>query len=152
MILRHSNGQDFSTGRAKYHDSDNSSQGVTAKIYVKITFASFGCPILALLDTGAAWSILDAEIAEALDLFDDAGEIVPISTRKGSYQFRLKRVNLEILADHGTSLSFEATVAVQRDWKHGTFIGYQGLLERMKFAVDPFDNFFYFGTHTPPST
>ena len=76
MILRHSNGEDFSTGRSKYHDHDPDPQGATAKIWVKITHASFGQPILALLDTGAAWSILDAEIADELDLFDNDGQCI----------------------------------------------------------------------------
>ncbi|MBI4000481.1 MAG: hypothetical protein HY348_01690 [Nitrospira defluvii] len=68
-----------------------------------------------------------------------------MSTRLGTRKFRLKRIPVEILADQGESLSVEATVAVLPDWHHGTFIGYAGLLERIKFAVDPSDNYFYFG-------
>jgi hypothetical protein len=60
-------------------------------------------------------------------------------------RFILKRIPVEILADDGESLSVNATVAVRPEWHHGTFIGYPGLLERIKFAVDPSENYFYFG-------
>lgn len=100
---------------------------------------------LAQVDTGAAWSILDADIAEALDLFDDQGEIVSISTRVGITKFRLKNIPVQILAQQGDSLLVNAIVAVERGWRHGNFLGYTGFLERVKFAVDPASNLFYFG-------
>ena len=145
MLLRQSNGVNFTTGRAKFLDQSESSQGTTAKIWVRIEPASFGHPILAQLDTGAAWSILDAEVANELSLFDGDGQLVTISTRLGEGRFTLKRIPVQILADDGESLSVDATVAVWSEWHHGTFIGYPGLLERIRFAVDPFDNYFYFG-------
>lgn len=144
MFLRHSNGSNFTTGRSKFLDQGESSQQ-TSKIWVKIEPASLGYPILAQLDTGAVWSILDAEIADALNLFDDDGELIRISTRVGEYRFRLKRIPVEIYADHGDSLCVDATVAIERDWHQGTFIGYTGLLERIKFAIDPSNNHFHFG-------
>lgn len=145
MLLKQSNGLNFTTGRSKFLDQAESSQGAAAKIWVKIEPVSLGQTILAQLDTGAAWSILDAEVASELNLFDDKGELVTISTRVGTRKFRLKRIPVEILADQGDSLSIEATVAVLPDWHQGTFIGYAGLLERIKFAVDPSENYFYFG-------
>ncbi|HKI06536.1 MAG TPA: hypothetical protein VKK31_31460 [Thermoanaerobaculia bacterium] len=39
----------------------------------------------------------------------------------------------------------DATVLVSQDWFGGSFIGYEGLLQRIRFAVDPETNLFYFG-------
>ena len=58
----------FAAGRAEFVDLPASQQGGTAKIYVRIEPESFGSPIDAELDTGATWSVLNAEVAEALDL------------------------------------------------------------------------------------
>jgi hypothetical protein len=52
---------------------------------------------------------------------------------------------LTILADDGESLEVQATVFVSRDWPAGTFLGYSGFLERIRFAVDPQQNDFHFG-------
>ncbi|MCS6327141.1 MAG: hypothetical protein H8K06_08665 [Nitrospira sp.] len=130
---------------ASFFDQSESLQGPTSKIWVRIEPDSLGQAVLAQVDTGAAWSILDADIAEALDLFDDQGEIVPISTRAGSFKFRLKNIPVQILAQQGDSLLVNAIVAVERGWRYGNFLGYTGFLERVKFAVDPASNLFYFG-------
>jgi hypothetical protein len=39
----------------------------------------------------------------------------------------------------------DATIFVSPDWHGPNFIGYQGLLQRIRFAVDPETNLFYFG-------
>jgi len=58
---------------------------------------------------------------------------------------RLERTAVSILADEGDSLDIEATAFVSPDWKDVTFLGYSGLLERIRFAIDPRENLFYFG-------
>jgi hypothetical protein len=45
----------------------------------------------------------------------------------------------------GEALDLQATVFVSTDWPGGNFLGYQGLLQRIRFAVDPEANLFYFG-------
>ena len=136
----------FAAGRAEFVDLPASQQGGTAKIYVRIEPESFGSPIDAELDTGATWSVLNAEVAEALDLLGGSGEPLKISTRLGEYPGRLERIRVDILADEGASLTVDATVWVSQDWPGGTFVGYRGLLERIRFALDPSDNSFYFGS------
>ena len=101
--------------------------------------------MLAQLDTGAAWSVLDAEVAEEMSLLGGDGEPMWISTRLGEYDGRLQRTRIDIVADEGDSLSVDATVWVSADWRRGTFLGYGGLLERIRFAIDPSENAFYFG-------
>ena len=103
-------------------------------------------PILSQVDTGAAWSILERDIAEGLGLFDKGGLAVALSTRKGTVNGYLVRVPMTVLADEGDSLQVDGTLFVSQDWDHGNFIGYCGLLERIRFGVDPRTNDFYFGT------
>ena len=98
-----------------------------------------------MLDTGAAWSVLDAELAGDLELFDRDGEAVTISSRLGAVQGKLVRTKTTLVADDGDSLDVDSTVFVSREWPAGNFIGYTGFLERIRFAIDPRDNAFIFG-------
>ena len=51
----------------------------------------------------------------------------------------LSRLNVSLLAepDHGKDLSVDATVAVIPNWPGPVVLGYQGFLERLRFAIDP---------------
>ena len=100
---------------------------------------------MAQLDTGAAWSIINAEVAEELGLLNGAGEVANLSTRHGAVRGRLESTTIKILADDGATLDVEATVLVSDDWTEPTFLGYSGLLERIRFGLDPQANDFYFG-------
>ncbi len=63
----------------------------------------------------------------------------------GMIQGALYREMLRIPADEGEPLDVEASVFLSPDWRGPNFIGYQGLLQRIRFAVDPGENLFYFG-------
>lgn len=137
-------GKVFARGRARFLDSDGGDEP-TPKIFVKVLPGNAPVPLLAQLDTGAAWSVLDGEIAEALGLLEQAGPTVSLSTRSGTVRGKLIRSSLTIVADEGESCQVDATLFVSRDWAYGNFVGYSGLLERIRFAVDPGANDFYFG-------
>lgn len=145
MLTLTSDGTAFATGRMRFLDEDPGSSEKSAKIYVKIEPGDFGSPVLAQLDTGAAWSILEPQVAEEMALFDGQGQPTTLDTRFGRINGSLQRTKITILADDGESIEFEATVFVSRQWPAGSFLGYAGLLERVRFAVDPQQNFFYFG-------
>jgi hypothetical protein len=138
-------GQQFSTGRARFFDDAPGVEEGTAKIYAKVEAEGLGAPILAQVDTGTAWSILAPEVAEAITLLDGAGEPVTLGTRYGPIRGRLENTTILILADDGESFEVRATVFCSREWPGGNFLGYSGLLERIRFAVDPQQNLFYFG-------
>jgi len=144
-MLHRQDGAVFTTGRSLYSDRAPGSEEPTAKIFVKIGIEALPGPIVAQLDTGAAWSMLDAEVAEAMDLVGRGGEQTLISTRVGRVVGRLEQTDLEILADDGDSLTIQATVWVSAEWHGGNFLGYAGLLQNIRLAVDPSDNSFYFG-------
>ena len=145
MLARH-DGTSFCTGRSRFYDRGEGSVTRDPKIFIKIEPYSFGSPILGQLDTGATWSILNTEVARELSLLGGAGQPAKISTRVGEFHGWLERTQIDIIADEGQSLNFEATFFVSPDWPLDTFIGYSGLLDHVRFAVDPSDNSFYFSS------
>ena len=51
------------------------------------------------------------------------------------------------MAEDGQSIAVDATVFVSHEWRGQTFLGYMGLLERIRFALDPQVNDFHFGSY-----
>lgn len=144
-MLNFSDGTVFATGRAQYLDHDAGAAEGSAKVFVEIAPHGFDGLVLAQLDTGAPWSVLNTEIANALGILAGDGEIKTISTRLGTFTGRLEEATITILAEDGASLEVNARVFVSLDWPGQTFLGYSGLLERIRFGVDPQANHFYFG-------
>ena len=101
---------------------------------------------MAVVDTGAPWCIFEPFVAKILvrnSLLVQPR--VALSTRMGMIHGALYRETIRISADEGQPLDVEATIFVSPDWPGPNFIGYQGLLQRIRFAVDPETNLFYFG-------
>jgi predicted aspartyl protease len=141
--------EDFTTGRAAYLDQSLTSHESTPKIFVKLQIPPLPETRLAQLDTGAAWTVLDSATAEELGLLECEGEEVRLKTKGGTFRGRLVRQALTLLADEGDHLEVEATVFVAPDWPYGSFLGYSGLLENIRIALDPGANHFYFGATGP---
>jgi hypothetical protein len=80
---------------------------------------------------------LKPEVADALSLSAIEGAPDTLSTRFGTFDGQLKRINIAILADDGESIEVDATVYIPSARPAGNFLGYGGLLERVRFAVDP---------------
>ena len=142
-MLHYRDGSAFAMGMSSYFDEDPHNPSETARIHVKVEFD--GESVLALLDTGAAWSMLNAELAQELGLFERDGVDKTISSRVGEIEGKLVRAATTLVADEGESIEFYSTVFVSREWPAGNFIGYSGLLERIRFAIDPDSNSFVFG-------
>jgi len=136
-------GAAFTIGRSKFLDRIASNAEPSAKIFVRI--ALLGLETMAMVDTGAAVSMLEMELAEELGLLDGEGEEIAISTRLGLCNGRLERIDLTLLADEGEALIINASVFVSRQWTGKTFLGYAGLLDHVRIALDPPTNHFYFG-------
>jgi hypothetical protein len=102
--------------------------------------------VFALLDTAAEWCVLAAEVAEALGYSPaPTGGATLLSTRLGIFAGSLERVALRFPADFGEALSIDATWFVSPEWPGPSVIGWTGGLERVRFAVDPGEESFYFG-------
>ena len=90
--------------------------------------------------------MLDPEVADLLGLLEMDGPLTLLDTRHGTKAGRLVKVPIRFLADEGNSLDTEGTFFVSPDWPPGkTFLGYSGLLDSIRFALDPQANHFYFG-------
>jgi hypothetical protein len=138
---------DFTCGRALFLDSVKGFQEPTAKIFVKISLEgrlNFG--FYAQLDTGAAWSVLDPVLARAFGLMGMEGLQTKLNTRFGLFHGALIPLRIAFLAKEGRHLDTYAHFFISPDWPPGrTFLGYSGLLDSIRFALDPQANHFYFG-------
>jgi hypothetical protein len=138
---------DFTCGRVHFSDHAPAHSEPTAKIYVPVKIGDRGATTYAQLDTGAAWSILDPDIARDLDVLEGSGLRVEIYTWLGKKEGRLVHLPVTFLAEEGEPLTVEGVFLVSRDWLPGrTFLGYTGLLDSVRTALDPQRNHFYFGS------
>ena len=139
----------FSVGRADYLDEPPPATGRTARVYLRVAAEGMEEPFLALLDTGAEWSVLDREIAEELGLIGADSQPYTLRHVGGTSAGRLVRTTLLILADEGEDLAVETTVFVPNEnLKFGrNFIGYSSFLERIRLGLDPQENHVYFGAY-----
>jgi hypothetical protein len=138
-------GEPFTSGRSRFVDQHPRFPEPTAKVFVKVGFPGSSGIWMAQVDTGAAYSILEAELAEVLGLLDLEGQRTRVSTRLGTLSGKLVRVPLTLMADEGSSLDLDATFFLSRDWRGATFLRYTGLLDRLRIALDAPANLFYFG-------
>ena len=67
-----------------------------------------------------------------------------LSSRLGTFEGIVDRLELTFRGFHGDAMRIDATWLIIEDWAGPTVLGWKGCLERMKFAVDPMDNWFYF--------
>jgi hypothetical protein len=139
-------GDPFTCGRATFSDFSPHQPEPTAKVFVKMKFGSLPESVLVQVDTGAAWSVLAPDVAQAVDVTARDGEPASISTRFGIKRGRLVKLGFTLVAEEGQPLTTEGTFFVSPDWPPGfTFLGYSGLLDSIRFALDPQVNHFYFG-------
>ena len=148
MPMLRLNGNDFSSGRAAFLDSLPSTENRSARVYVRVAVPGMEETFLALLDTGAEWSVLDREIAEQLGIADLEGHSITLRHKQGSTPGKLVRTKVTMIADEGVGLDVDATVFVPDDaWPTGrNFIGYSGFLEQIRIGLDPQRNDVYFGS------
>ena len=128
------------------------SSGRSARVYVTVTVEGLEEPFLALLDTGAAFSVLAKEIAEEIGLSDSPGQRVTLDHKGGKTGGRLVPTTITLVADQGEGLRVETTVFIPDDeWPEPrNFIGYGYFLERIRLGLDPQSNHIYFGGYAEP--
>jgi hypothetical protein len=136
-------GSTFCSGAARYLDHDPLEHHPEARIWVEVGAGSPETRWLAMVHTAAPWCVVQPTIAKTLRL--GARREHALSTRFGLLRGQMHRCPLVLHADEGYSLVVEATVFACLDWPGPNFIGYQGFLERLRFAVDPVTRTFYFG-------
>ena len=101
----------------------------------------------ALVDTATPWCILPPSIALDLGYIPDPDGDTYLHTRFGLISGELIRVPVVFVADEGEPAEVEATWFLSPHWPGPVVIGWNGCLERMRFAFDPHESDFYFAEY-----
>ena len=141
----------FAEGACFYTDN-LSSDRQNRRLVIPVYFGDEDDYSLAIVDTGSQWCILDprhaATLEAAVTMKSKAEGRVLI--RGTWYGGELWRMPIRLVADRGTAVRVDATIFVAEvpedsDWTLPDFLGLDGFLDRIRFAVDPEENLFYFG-------
>lgn len=150
-MLFFANGVTFASGCAAYDYRPASPGESTPRIMVRVDIEGFVTN--AFLDTGAPYVIINPSIAEALQINIRAG--IP----QNKLLFRgillngyLHRLNLRFIAEEGEHAMVDATTFIpeltpgqEYEGAFPSIIGMNSCLERVRFALDPGQDRFYFG-------
>lgn len=148
MLLQTPGGDTFATGAIRYSYRPVSATETTNRIILLVEIA--GILTEAVVDTGAPYAICAPQIA-ILAGFERAYALVRMRMLIRGMQLEgsLTRLSIKLLAIEGDDLTVDATVFVpdiEEYWGNfPSFIGLTGFLERLRFAVDPSTDTFYFG-------
>ncbi len=138
----------FATGAVHYKDF-YPHEDRAARIVLAVTVAKH-TTVQAIVDTGAPWCIFAPNIVQDYVQANHTFSVT-LLIRGISYTGKLARMKIGLSADRGgDDLDVDATVFVPTlppgvEWPHPNFIGLDGFLNRIRFAVDPSENVFYFG-------
>jgi hypothetical protein len=133
--------QQFS-GRAQYYADRPLNQHL---LFVAIACLVGSQPLDALVDTAAQWCMLPETVAGGIEYaVSDEESDARVHTRFGTVAGRLVRIPTRLRAQEGRDLEIEATWFISDEWLGPPVIGWKGCLERLRFALDPSDESFYF--------
>jgi len=151
MPLHFRDGRAFATGCARYRSRTPTERDTAPKPHVKVQIDDLREE--ALLDTGAAYLICPPRVANLLTVSDaDVLEEVTIVIRGSPVVGKLHRFSLTLIAEEGEGLTIDVTAFIpderrEERWASDLpcFLGWQGCLDRLRFALDPLTEKFYFG-------
>ena len=145
-MLSLGDGEAFAPNAARYYEEDPSLESDQTSIHVEIVInGPIRISTFARLDPATPWVVLNSEWNNALGL-GAQGPAECLQTAVGRMTGTLERYPIVLAAKEGQSLEIDATLFVCSDWHRGNFLGYSGLLERIRFAIDPASRLFYFGS------
>lgn len=152
MLLRLPNDEIFAVGAVEYQYRPATPKETTNRIILPI-LVEVDKPIQtqAVLDTGAPYAILSPAIAKAAGFTSDqALDRIAMLVRGVRLDGYLTRLNITLQATQGNDLTVDATAFIpdsQTTWgEFPSFLGLTGFMERVRFAIDPNTNTFYFGS------
>jgi hypothetical protein len=148
-LLLFPNGEYFAIGAINYAyrpaiTSDTTNR-IIIVVYVEDSITE------AVLDTGAPYPIIAPKVAKQAGLY----RVKPLERKRMLVRGNwlggsIIRLNMTLLADEGEDLTVDATAFipdVEEYWgDFPCFIGQMGFLERIRYALDPDTDTFYFGT------
>jgi len=150
MLLVLENGEPFATGSTPYIYQGMASDESSPRVIIPVSIVDQR--ISAFVDTGGVFLLVSPHIVAGLDLDPQSAVPTPRLLSRGSWiSGVLHRVSLTLLAADGEHLAFEATAFVPQvppeEWSDdfSCVLGVKGCLDRIRFAVDPGQDIFYFG-------
>ncbi len=150
-FLAFTDGEPFATGFIEYNYQPATEHELEPRIMFQVAIENRR--VTAILDTGAPYVVCNPSLTRELGLLPVlALTQMRLLIRGVSVTGRLYRLNLTFLATQGNDLTVETTAFVpDPEWEERwgnlpSFIGLNGCLERMRFAVDPGSDTFYFGS------
>lgn len=151
-MLQFSDGETFALGAIQYLYAPATANETTNRIQLPILLEiEKSVEVFAVLDTGAPYPILDPTIAKTIGFSSElAIDRISMLVRGKKLEGSLIRLNITLVADRGQDLTVDATTFVPDSefaWDNfPCFIGLSGFLERIRFAIDPNTDTFYFGS------
>lgn len=149
MLLQFSDGTSFAQGAAPFAYRPATEAETSPRVIVDIVIGDV--QTAAFVDTGGVYLLCSREIASRAQLDPNlAIPTPPLKWSRGVVAGELQRVPITLRAAEGRSLTIEATAFIPGpayEWGNDLpcILGMQGCLEKLRFAVDPNDDTFYFG-------
>ena len=148
MLLRLPNGESFATGAIDYTYTPATEREDTPRITIDVAIGNLRTQ--AFVDTGGVYLICSPRIAWGLNLSPaDALQASQLVLRGTTVHGMLYRVPLTLFATQGNAITIDATAFVPDssiEWSDiPCILGMYLCLERLRFAVDPLNEVFYFG-------
>lgn len=147
-LLLFNNGETFATGAIGYEYGPAIASETSNRIILEVQIQ--GIKTRAVVDTGAPYVICAPDIARRAGVDRSSAlhrdRMLIRGMRLDGFVYRL---NIRLVAIEGQDLNVDATVfvpEVEEFWgDFPSFIGLAGFLERVRFAIDPNTDTFYFG-------
>ena len=137
----------FAVGNAGYSVAPAGDPKVRLRVEVD------GIKVWAVVDTGSPYLVCSLEPARQIHL-SGTGQLgtTELRTHVGTIRGDLYRLPVRFIATEGISVEIEATAVVpdlhQAVWHNApTFLGFRDCQDRLRFAIDPSEEKFYFGPH-----
>ncbi|MBN2366249.1 MAG: hypothetical protein JXL67_08770 [Calditrichaeota bacterium] len=148
MELRSQDGSYWNTGSCQFY-SDYPYGSFNLLVAIQFSLGKSFPKVPGLLDTASRWVVFSREFLESMGIpfIEQNSTVEKMHTRFGLIEGFIDRLSLEIVADKGNSISIDSTCFISQDWPGPPVIGWKGCLERIRFALDPSVDRFYFGTY-----
>ena len=145
------NDEPFATGAARYRYDTVPGSGDASRIILQVEVE--GETVEAILDTGGGYFFCNPALAERIGADPtNALEDKWISIKKEMVKGSLHRIEITFLNDCGENLTIQATAFLPDHTQNFdpnflpySYLGMLSCMERMRFAIDPSEDNFYFG-------
>lgn len=151
LVIESDNGHEiWSTGLATFVESEIAGRKIIVGVRCRISNAE--TEEIALLDTGSTYTVINSELVEEFEnqLIEEGED--EILTYAGKVEGKLVRLDKTLLAEEGDNLPIPNALAlISEEWYGPVVLGYRGLLDKIRIALDPgltptSPQLFYFGS------